>query len=241
LNALGIVSAFTAESRLLGPSVQLDRALACLSDGTLLVVSGMGPAAAEQGAQRLVQAGARALMSWGVAGGLDPMLAAGTVLLPTEVVSFEGRVLPTAKDWRERLSSAVSSLCTVCAGRLLTTREPITSPAEKAIAFRQSAAAGVDLESFAVAAVAMGHRMPFLAVRAIIDTALESLPRSLSAAAAGTGAADVRIGRLFGAIARAPADLPGLIRLLARYVQASRALKLVARSGALFPPELSPP
>jgi hypothetical protein len=239
LNGLGIVSAFAAESRLLGPSIRRDRALASLADGTLLIVSGMGPAAAEQGALRLVEAGARALMSWGVAGGLDPRLAVGTVLLPEEVVSSQRQVLPTARAWRQQLSDAVASLCTVCAGRLLTSAEPITSPADKAIALREVAAAAVDMESFPVAAVAARHQLPFLAVRAIIDTALEGLPPSLTAAAAGAGAPDVRMGRLIGAIVRAPVELPGVIRLARRYLEASRALKIVARSGALAPPELA--
>ena len=240
MNGLGIVSAFTAESRLLGPSIRRDRSLACLADGTLLVVSGMGAAAAEQGALRLVEAGARALMSWGVAGGLDPRLAAGTVLLPNEIVSAEGRVLATTRDWRERLSGAVASLCTVSAGRLVTAAQPIASPADKAIAFRQAGAAAVDLESFAVATVAERHRLPFLAVRAIIDTAAEGLPRAV-AAAAGTDAPEMRFGGVLAAIVRAPAELPGFIRLVRRYLQASRALKVVARSGALAPPGLGRP
>lgn len=239
MNGLGIVSAFTAESRLLGPPIRRDQALASLSDGTLLVVSGMGAAAAEQGALRLVEAGARALMSWGLAGGLDPALAAGTLLLPNEVVSPEGRVLPTARDWRERLSDVVAASCTACGGRLLTCREPIVSPADKAIAFRQVGAAAVDLESFAVAAVAARHCLPFLAVRAIVDTGLDGLPRSLIAAAAGAG--HVRMGRLLGALVRAPADLPGFIRLVRRYSAASRTLTIVARSGALAPLELRRP
>jgi adenosylhomocysteine nucleosidase len=231
LNGLGIVSAFTAESRLLGAPIRREQALAFLADGTLLVVSGMGPAAAERGALTLVAAGVRALMSFGLAGGLDPALATGTVLLPQEVVSPEGWVLPTARDWRARLSGAVAASCTVCGGRLLTCREPLASPADKATAFRHSAAAAVDLESFAVAAVAARHGLPFLAVRAIADTALDGLPRSLIAAAAG--ASDVPMGRLLGALVREPADLPGFIRLVRRYSASSRALKTVARSGAL--------
>ena len=233
------MSAFTAESRLLGPPVRRDQALASLSDGTLLVVSGMGAAAAAQGAMRLVEAGAGALMSWGLAGGLDPALAAGTVLLPHEVISPEGRVLPTAWKWRERLSDAVAASCTACGGRLLTWREPIASPADKAIAFRQAAAAAVDLESFAVAAVAARHGLPFLAVRAIADTGLDGLPRSLIAAAAAGG--DMPMGRVLGALVRAPADLPAFIRLVRQYVAASRALRIVARSGALAPLELRRP
>jgi adenosylhomocysteine nucleosidase len=231
LNGLGIVSALTAESRLLGASNRRDQTLSALADGTLLVVTGMGRAAAERGAQRLVAEGARALMSFGLAGGLDPALVAGTLLLPEEVISPGDGVLPAAREWRERLSGAVAASCTVCGGKLLTCLEPIASPADKAIAFRQSAAVAVDLESYAVAAVAARHGLPFLAVRAIADTARDGLPRSLTVVAAG--AADVPVGRLLGALVRAPGDVPGFIRLVRRYSAARRALKIVARSGAL--------
>jgi adenosylhomocysteine nucleosidase len=233
LNGLGIVAALTAEARALGPAMRRGDALASLADGTLLVVSGMGPAAAGQGARRLVEAGAGALISWGVAGGLDPALVAGTLLLPSEVASAEGEVFLTARDWRERLCTALAASHPVCAGRLLTCREPIGSSADKAIAFRQTAAAAVDMESVAVAEVAARHGLPFLAVRVIVDAAADALPRGLIAAAAGTGA--VPVGRVLGSLVRAPGDLPALIRLVRRYRAARRALSIVARSGALAP------
>ncbi|HZC87472.1 MAG TPA: hypothetical protein VE266_10795, partial [Steroidobacteraceae bacterium] len=93
MNGLGIVAALAAESRPLGPATRHGVQLATLADGTLLILSGVGSAAAANGARRLLDAGARALLSWGLAGGLDPSLTAGTVVLPREVISPEGRVL----------------------------------------------------------------------------------------------------------------------------------------------------
>jgi adenosylhomocysteine nucleosidase len=226
------VAALAAESRLLGSARRGGEGPAALADGTLLIVSGMGPAAAGEGARRLVAAGAEALVSWGMAGGLDPALAAGTLVLPGEVVSPEGRLYLTASDWRERLRGAVAAAQPVCSGRLLTRRAAIASPADKALAFRQTGAAAVDMESSAVAEVAASDRLPFIAVRAIVDTAADTLPSAaLMAAAAGAGR--VRMGQLLGSLARTPAELPVLIRLASRYRAASHALAAVARSGAL--------
>jgi adenosylhomocysteine nucleosidase len=219
LTRLGIVAAFAAESRLLG------RAMA---DGTLLVVSGMGGAAAASGTRQLVDAGATALLSWGVAGGLDPALAPGALFLPGEVVSADGTVYPTAREWREALAAAVAFCHPVAGGRLLTSRQPLTSAAEKSIAFRETGAAAVDMESAAVAEVARAERLPFLAVRAILDTATDPLPRAALAAA---GSSSVRLPRLLAALARAPADIPALVRLAWRYRAASRSLAAVARAG----------
>ncbi|MBV9758454.1 MAG: hypothetical protein JO047_15510, partial [Alphaproteobacteria bacterium] len=41
---------------------------------------------AEQAARRLIDAGVRALLSFGLAGGLDPALRPGALLIPREVL-----------------------------------------------------------------------------------------------------------------------------------------------------------
>jgi len=205
------------------------------ADGTLLVVSGMGAAAAASGARQLVDAGARALLSWGVAGGLDPALPAGALFLPGEVISADGVVYQTAREWREALATAVASCHPVTGGRLLTSRRPLGSAADKSIAFSETGAAAVDMESAAVAEVARAQGLPFLAVRAIVDTANDPLPKAAIAAASS---GSVKLSRLLAALARAPADLPALIRLMWRYRAASRSLAAVARAGALAPREL---
>ena len=131
------------------------------------------------------------------------------------------------------LSAAVAGQHPVCSGRLLTCAAAIGSAAEKASAFRETAAIAVDMESLAVAQVAASHELPFIAVRAIVDTAADALPRTLVAAAAEAGA--LRLGRLLGALARRPADLGAFIRLVRPYRAAQRALASVARCGALAP------
>ena len=229
MTRLGIAAAFAAESRHLGPLMPGS------SDGTLLVVSGMGGAAAASGARQLVDAGARALLSWGVAGGLDPALPAGALFLPGEVISADGVVYQTAGEWRETLAATVASCHPVTGGRLLTSRRPLASAADKSIAFSETGAAAVDMESAAVAEVARAQGLPFLAVRAIVDTANDRLPMAAIAAASS---GSVKLSRLLGALARAPADLPALIRLMWRYHAASRSLAAVARAGALAPREL---
>jgi len=235
LNGLGIVAALAAESRPLGATGRRDPGgLVTLADGTLLILSGVGLPGAAEGANRLVAAGVRALISWGMAGGLDPALVPGTLVLPHEVLSPEGRSFTTAADWRERVSAAIATRHPVCGGRLLSCREALGSVAAKALAFRETAAVAVDMESSAVAEVAAARRLPFLAVRAIVDGAADELPTAaLQAATAGTGT--LRIGRLLAALARAPGELPSLIGLVGRYGSARRALSAVARSGALAP------
>jgi adenosylhomocysteine nucleosidase len=218
LNVVGVVCALAAEARHLGPA-----------DGTLLAVSGMGGAAAARSAKALIEAGATALASWGMAGGLDPALAAGTIFLPSEVISPDGAALATAHDWCERLGVALAAQRPVITGRLLTSRTAIGTPADKATLFRETGAAAVDMESLAVAEVARSHQLPFIAVRVIVDSAADALPQAVTAAADEEG--HLQVWRLIGALARTPADLAPLLRLARRYRAANRSLAAVARVG----------
>jgi adenosylhomocysteine nucleosidase len=231
-NVVGVVCALAAEARHLGPTTRRAASVAALSDGTLVAVSGMGLEAAAASSRALIQAGAGALVSWGMAGGLDPGLAAGAILLPTEIVSLEGAVVETATSWRKRVAERIGSR-DVITGRLLTSTMAVGSIADKSRLFRETGAAAVDMESLAVAEAARVHQLPFLAVRVIVDSASDALPRAVTAAANDKG--HLHVWRLMGALAREPAELAPLIRLAQRYRAANRSLAAVARVGALAP------
>jgi adenosylhomocysteine nucleosidase len=230
LRPIGIVSALAAEARTLGRAAPRGGGLDQLADGALLAVSGIGESAAAAAARRLVLAGARALASFGMAGGLDPALVCGAVVLPEEVVVWEdsGRaaaVTATSDDWRERLRAALPASCVAAGGTLLASPRPMPCAA-KAQAWRSSRAAAVDMESGAVAQVATQAGLPFIALRVIVDTASDELPAAVIAASSG---GRLRIGGLLAGLLRAPADVPALMRLSARYRLARRVLSDVAR------------
>jgi adenosylhomocysteine nucleosidase len=233
LKPVGIVSALAAEARTLGTADRHGTDLRRLADGALLAVSGIGQAAAASAARRLVLAGASALASYGMAGGLDPTLICGTLLLPEEIVAMDAERSdvrwPTSRNWRERLHAALPASCIVCGGALLTSARPLGRPEAKAAAWRHTGAVAVDMESVAIAQVAAQAGLPFIVLRIIVDTAADELPPTVIAA---SGGGSLRIARLIAGVARAPADLPALIRLSARYRIASRALATVVAPGS---------
>jgi adenosylhomocysteine nucleosidase len=221
----GVVTALDAEARTLGTAVRRRDGLSSLRDGALLAVSGIGGALAAIAARNLVDAGAVSLMSFGLAGGLDPALNAGTVVLPSEVISRGGVRFLTSAGWREQLGTAIAGQCTVTGGILLSTSQPIDAVADKASAFRDTGAVAVDMESVAIAQVAAAHDLPFIAVRVIVDTAADVLPRAVVAA---SRAGPLSLRRLLGGLALAPLELVPLIRLAQRYRAATRSLAAVA-------------
>ena len=233
MNPAGVVAALAAEARVLGPAQPQGEGLAVLADGNLLVVSGMGPKAARCAAERLIDAGATSLVSWGLAGGLDPDLEAGAVCVPREIIAADGSRLWTARSWQEFLSSSVSSGRRVADDALLTAEHALETPADKSAARRATGACAVDMESSAVAQVADAHGVPFIVVRVIVDTARDAIPQAVAGASrAGT----LRIGRLILGLMRSPLEIASLLRLARRYRVALRSLRTVAALGKLEPP-----
>lgn len=227
MNGVGVVAALEAEAHTLGPQLNRRDGLASLGDGTLLAVSGMGGARAAIAARRLVDAGASSLMSFGMAGGLDPTLSAGSVVLPSEVISLDGARFAATERWHEQLSRAITMLRPVVVGKLLSCDTAIESVAGKAAAFRETGAVAVDMESLGIAEVAEAHGLAFVAVRVIVDTAADALPRTVMLASRDGKLSTLRL--VIGLIA-APLDLVALLRLSRRYRAATRSLAAIARA-----------
>ena len=240
MSATGVVAALEFEARCLGTRHRAAGALSSLSDGSLVSVSGIGADNAARAARTLVAAGAGALLSFGVAGALDPALGCATVVLPGTVLrrcvepgSSALLSYATFRPWRERLLSALHGHVRVASGALLSTAAPVAAATLKAHLFHDTLAMAVDMESAAVAEVAAHHHLPFMAVRVILDTAADSLPESIlrafdpDAAARSGGARARRLLRLL----RLATDLRPLLRLAAQYRLARRALRAAVRFG----------
>jgi nucleoside phosphorylase len=228
----GVVAALDAEARTLGPRSPSGKGIGTTRDGIRIAVSGIGAAAATVAAQRLIDAGVTSLVSWGLAGGLDPRLCAGTICLPEVVVAFDGTRFSTDHHRRELVAAAIIARRATVSGTLLASERSIDDVAGKAAAFRDTSAVAVDMESLAIARVAAGRGLPFIAIRVIVDTAADTLPAVVLAA---SSEGRVHMVRLLEGLARSPRDLAPLLRLALRYRAARQALVAVAQSGALAP------
>lgn len=202
-------------------------------------IAGVGPENAERAARAGVAAGARALLSWGFAGALDPRLRSGAIVLPPLVIAADGERFPVDAEWHGRL------LASLLAPRLQVSTEPIgealrplRGAGAKAAHRGASAMAAVDMESAAIARVAREAGIPFAAVRAVTDTVSRSVPGSALAALGPGGALQPKA--LLLALARRPRELPPLATLVPGFLLARRALRRASlaagASGALVPP-----
>ena len=179
------------------------------------VIAGGGtPWGAEQAAEKLVAEGSTALISFGLAGGLDPEFRPGAVIVPIAVVEA-GRIRPTNAALSERLGGWFGGM--LCAGS-----EIAATAADKAALAKASLCGAIDLESGAVARVAERHGIPFAVLRAICDPAERDLPPAALAALDAKGA--IAFARVAASILGNPLQLPGLIALARDAARARRAL-----------------
>jgi adenosylhomocysteine nucleosidase len=144
--------------------------------GWHVVQCGPGPARAAAGAARALECGVSALVSWGLAGGLDAALAPGTVVAPRRVLRHDGESLVVDSGLHLGLASLADEFALVY-GDLLSVPAALESPAAKSAAAAQTHAVAVDMESAAVAEAAARARVPFVALRVVVDGAGDALPQ----------------------------------------------------------------
>ncbi|MDE2516527.1 MAG: hypothetical protein KGL12_10915 [Rhodospirillales bacterium] len=207
---IGIVVGLAVEARMAAP---LARRL-----GAVVAVGGGGAAGAAAACARLLGQGVGGLISFGLAGGLDPALPAGTLLCPAEVVT--GDAIFAADPALAALLGQMPS------GRLLGAERVLDGVAEKRAAFAATGAAAVDLESGAVARAARAAGLPFAVLRAIADPAARALPHAALAAVDGAGR--LRPLRLLAALACRPREIAALLALGREAGQARRSLRAAA-------------
>jgi adenosylhomocysteine nucleosidase len=83
------------------------------------------------------------------------------------------------------------------------------------------------METTGVARAASEHGLPWLAIRAIVDAQGVSIPPLALGSLSASGRPS--LGKLLAGIARAPAGIPGLLRLGRDFHVARSALKTVVR------------
>lgn len=206
---------------------------------TMLMVkqSGPGPENAAAAARAVAESGADALVSLGLAGGLDSRLRAGVAIVPDRIILASGATLVTDSGWKTRIVRAIGGELATDEGALLSADTVLDTPDRKSAAAATTGAVAVDMESGAIAAVAADAGLPAVAIRVVADSAADTLPPGIERWIDSSGR---RRAAPIVAAALSPAQWPVLAALARRHGVAQRALKTVAkrlaRTGFEFAP-----
>ncbi len=221
MSPLGLITGMKSEAALLYAAAQDGSDPVC----PMIAVTGGDPLRAETAAREFATAGAAGLISFGIAGGLDPALEPGDLILAEGVRLPDEDVISTQASWRTAFAAAAAGTAD---GMIYGSDLAVSRTDDKARLFTDYGVRAVDMESHGVARAAREAGLPFLIVRAIADPADRTIP---PAALAGLGPdGEQRPFAVMQAILRNPAQVPALIQLARDAKTALRRLAAAAPS-----------
>ena len=167
------------------------------------------------------------IASIGVAGGLDPALAAGTILVPSAIVTKDKQLIGIDPQWRANLSATLPSkpLPTLHMG----VNVAITNTKDKERLFQEYKANAVDMESHILGEYANERGLPFIVIRVVADTANDAIPEAALAGLNQTGS--ILPFRVIRQLLTNPKQIPQMFKLARNSKAAMNALKTIPRSA----------
>jgi len=162
------------------------------------------------------------IISIGLGGALSPELAVGDWVVGERVT--EGAMTwETDAAWTTKIIAALGP--TARLGAIVGGNAMVANAQAKAELHTSTGALAVDMESHVAARVASAHGLPFAALRVISDAADRTLPKAALAGMRPDGG--MNLAGVLWALAKAPRQLPALIRTGQEAEAAFKALALL--------------
>jgi nucleoside phosphorylase len=199
--------------------------------GVRVVTTGMGQQAAAGAAAAALGGGVTAVVVAGLAGGCDPALRAGTVVVATGLCDLGGRTLDAPPVDPAICAAVLAVAAPAVAGTVASVDAVVDGPASRA-RLAATGALAIETEAAGWAAACLRAGVSLLVVRAVLDTPQRPLGAAAGLVRPGATAPSAwRLARL-GAHPAAWGSLARLARV-ASGVEARAAAAAVAAAGAL--------
>lgn len=165
----------------------------------------------------------RGIVSFGVAGGLNPSLCSGDIVVASGIVAGRHSWATAAALTENLVALPNGRKRKIVSGVLVGVEEVVTGQLAKAALRATTGADAVDMESHIAARYAEQYGLPFAAVRVISDPAHRALPELTMNAIKPNG--NVDMWKVMRGIARNPKTIPHLISTGRDFSRALRSLK----------------
>jgi adenosylhomocysteine nucleosidase len=220
---LGIVVSLPRELKSLTRQTIPVGAWKAITDSTLVALSGIGAERAYAAGAVLVSQGATALLSWGCAAALDDYASPGCLILPERIIGASGEIYLVNTEWHRRLYQKLRSKHPVRIQALAESDAIMKTSAEKRTLAKRTQAAATDMESAAQARLARERGLPFMAIRAVVDTVSTDIPENVLKALDPQG--NINVWKLLTRTYLSPADWVKIIQLGIQFNAAQKSLK----------------
>lgn len=175
-------------------------------EGVTAVIGG-GDTAQLTEALRLVAPGAAGIISFGIAGGLDPALKPGRCIIGSAVREGQKRWETDAR-WLKNLQAALPK---AIVGEVAGIDWPAASVKQKRLLHSATGALAVDMESHVAGRIAAEAGLPFAILRVVCDPAERDVPHAALAGMRRDGTTDV--GAVLKKLLHQPSQLFALMAL----------------------------
>ena len=175
--------------------------------GVHAVIGGGDVAALSEALRSAIAQGASGIISFGIAGGLDPALKPGVCIVGSAVRDGQTRIA-TDPVWSKNLQARLPK---AIAGDVAGLDWPAASVKQKKLLHSMTGALAVDMESHVAGRIALEAGLPFAILRVVCDPASRDLPHAALAGMRGDGTTD--IGAVLKSLLRNPKQLGALIAL----------------------------
>jgi hopanoid-associated phosphorylase len=180
--------------------------------GIETICSGGSPANLRRLLMKEAYSNITAVISFGIAGGLNPALIPGHVIAADAVVSQVHR-WPTNPDITDAMVAELQAAgLSVLRASIVGVDEALLDPQAKAISRQRTGGAIVDMESHIAAEYAAERKLPFAALRVVCDPSERSLPPLVNQALTPDGKVDYK--NVFSSLMRQPGQVSDLFRLM---------------------------
>jgi hopanoid-associated phosphorylase len=191
--------------------------------GLTVICSSSNPVQLREMMTSFDPAAIRGIVSFGVAGGLNPALRSGDIVIASAIVTAHYRWATEAALTENLTARSAKRGRRIVPGVLAGVEQVVTGQLGKASLRATTGADAVDMESHIAARYAEANGLPFAAVRVISDPAHRSLPELTMNAIKPNG--NVDMWKVMRGIARNPAAIPHLISTGRDFSRALRSLK----------------
>lgn len=197
-----------------------------IDDKLIIAYSGAGAVNAEVASEQLIAKGVTRLISWGCAAALDDSLKSGDLVLADKLLDVKNYEFNVNVDWHNHVKETLTKDFVVNTGVLTESLGIVSSSKDKKKLSELTGAMALDMESIAIAKVAMEHNLPFLAIRVIADTVNMNLPLAINYSLNTQG--EIVMKKLLFFLLLHPTELFGLIMLGLHFNVAKKTLRAIA-------------